>query len=440
MKIKFWSLLLILCLTLIGGCSGGGEEEKSEVQLKREQREAEFQQGLSKKDISTENDITYGPEVKTKGKDKVSGIYDRPREMRIGVIGPETGELSEFGTKTLEGVLLAAERLNSSGGLNGKKVEIIHYDSGGTPKGASTATAKIITDDNVIAIIGSPTGEITFNATQLANTSHTIFVSAGTRRRLGDSGPYIFRNALPDDIAVKRLMEYALKEKGCKDFALVTSMSNDYSHQLSSLFKSEIFDKGSNLVADMHLWAKDTANISAEEMSIEREIKEIKSKKPQCIIYTGESEEGAQLMREARRQGLDVPMVGSEDLFSHEFIELGKDAVVGSILYTGYSPDWEEKQLKNFIEDYKKKKGMSPDKIAALGYDTFNIIAKAIAEAGSTETPKVRDAMMNLKDFPGITGKTSFNEDREPLKPPFLYKVVKDESGVRFSFIGIGNP
>jgi len=73
-------------------------------------------------------------------------------------------------------------------------------------------------------------------------------------------------------------MEYAIKKEGYRDFALVTSMSNDYSHQLSSFFKREIFDSGSNLVADIHLWSKDTSNISEAETSIKEQIKEIKTK------------------------------------------------------------------------------------------------------------------------------------------------------------------
>src|SRR3990172_6481376 len=268
MWIRSCALFFILCLTLTG-CSSQ-EEEKSEIDKRREQRESEWQQGLAKKGIKTDTELTYGPEMRLEsGKDS----SERPREMKIAVIGPETGELSEYGTKTLEGVLLAAEKINAAGGVLGKKVEIIHYDSKSGTKEASIATAKII-KENVIAIIGSPTGEITFNATQMANTHHTIFLSAGTRRRLGDSGPYIFRNTLTDDLAVKKIMDYAFKEGAYRDFALVTSMSNDYSIQLSALFKNEIIELGGNLVTDMGLWSKETANVKEAEMSLKDQVKE----------------------------------------------------------------------------------------------------------------------------------------------------------------------
>ena len=429
MRIRSCALFFILCLALTG-CSSQ-EEEKSEIDKRREQREAEWQQSLAKKEIKTGSELTYGPEMRLEsGKDS----SERPREMKIAVIGPETGELSEYGTKTLEGVLLAAEKINAAGGVLGKKVEIIHYDSKSGTKEASIATAKII-KENVIAIIGSPTGEITFNATQLANTSHTVFLSAGTRRRLGDSGPYIFRNTLTDDVAVRKIMEYTLKEEGYRDFALVTSMNNDYSIQLSALFKNEIIEQGGHLVADLSLWSKETANVKEAEMSLKDQVKEMKTKRPQAIIYTGDAEEGAQLMIEAKRQGLKVPMIGGEDLFSHGFIDLGKDAVLGSILYTGYAPDWEDERLKGFIREYKNKNGKSPDKVVALGYDAFNIIAKAIADAGSTNPSKVRDTLMNIKGFTGVTGVMSFTEEREPLKSPFLYKVTKDGDGAKFSLI-----
>ncbi|HKZ71633.1 MAG TPA: ABC transporter substrate-binding protein, partial [Nitrospirota bacterium] len=369
MRIRSCALFFILCLALTG-CSSQ-EEEKSEIDKRREQREAEWQHSLAKKEIKTGSELTYGPEMRLEsGKDS----SERPREMKIAVIGPETGELSEYGTKTLEGVLLAAEKVNAAGGILGKKVEIIHYDSKSATKEASMATAKII-KERVIAIIGSPTGEITFNATQLANTHHSVFLSAGTRRRLGDSGPYIFRNTLTDDVAIRKIMQYVKKEWGYTDFALVTSMSNDYSIQLSALFKNEIIEQGGNLVADIGLWSKETANVKEAEMSLKDQVKEITTKRPQAIIYTGEAEEGAQLMIESKIQGLKVPMIGGEDLFSRGFIESGKDAVLGSIFYTGYAPDWEDERLKSFIREYKNKNGKSPDKVVALGYDAFNIIA-----------------------------------------------------------------
>ncbi len=428
--IKFCSLFLIICLALTG-CSSQ-EEEKSEIDKRREQREAEWQQSFAKKEIKTEAELTFGPEMRLESGKDSSG---RPREMKVAVIGPETGELSEYGIRTLEGVLLAAEKVNAGGGILGKKVEVIHYDSKSATKEASIVTAKIM-KERVIAIIGSPTGEITFNTTQMANTHHTIFLSAGTRRRLGDSGPYIFRNTLTDDVAVKKIMEYVFQEGGYRDFALVTSMNNDYSIQLSALFKNEIIERGGNLVADLGLWSKETANVKEAEMSLKDHVKEIKAKRPQAIIYTGEAEEGAQLMIEAKRQGLKVPMIGGEDLFSNNFIGLGKDAVLGSVFYAGYASDWDDEHLKGFIREYKNKNGKAPDKVAALGYDAFNIIAKAIADAGETNPDKVRDALMNMKGFSGVTGITSFTEDREPVKSPFLYKVTQDGSGVKFSLIG----
>jgi len=271
-KSSVFSILLLLLLSLFSGCDK--TEEKSELDIKREQREAAWKQTEKELKKKGDSSVTYGPEMGVKSAERAS---ERPREMKIAVIGPETGELADYGIKTLEGVMMAAEEINSTGGIAGKKVEVIHYDSKSTTGGASALVEKL-KEDNVIAIIGSPTGEISFSVLQMSNMYRTVFVSAGTRRRLGDSGPFIFRNTLPDDVAVNRLMEYAIKKEGYRDFALVTSMSNDYSHQLSSFFKREIFDSGSNLVADIHLWSKDTSNISEAETSIKEQIKEIKTK------------------------------------------------------------------------------------------------------------------------------------------------------------------
>lgn len=347
-----------------------------------------------------------------------------PRDMKIGVLGPETGELAEYGKKTLAAAELAVAEINARGGVLGKKLELLHMDN----KNDSETTNNIMSEmirQKVVAVVANPTGWSTFGPISLANEYHTILFSAGTRRKMGHSGDYVFRNTVPDEIAAAEIIKYAATKLSYKDYALITVMDDDYSVTLSGLFKKGVFDTGGQIVAETYLMSG-AAESAAQYADVVAEIK--KKGTVQAIIYTGGAGAG-KLLKEARKQGIKAPIIGGEELHSASFLQEAGDTAVDSILYTGYVSSAE---TAKFNEAYRAKTKSEPDAMAALAYDAVMMIAKAIEKADSTAPNKVRDALAGLKECVGITGVCSFDGGGEPLKKPFLLKVSRQGNGLAF--------
>lgn len=343
------------------------------------------------------------------------------RPLIIGIVGPETGEEASYGTSVVEGALAAARRFNAQGGVAGKEIKVLHFDD----KSNIELTNKIVQDlisQGAIAILAAPTGSSTFAPVHLVNESKTIFISVGSRRHLKGSGPYVFRAAVPDELATEDLIKYAITELGYVNYVLVTASDNDFSLDLSSMFKKAL-DKHHGAIkieADTYDAFTGGHNIGAVIGAIKKSPDTLHG-----VIYTGGASEAVLLAQELRKAGLTLPVIGGEDLFSEEYLK-GGDAVNETLLYTTFSADNKSAKMDEFIKDYGKAK---PDRFAALAYDAFMLVADAIKGAGSTDTSKVREALINRKECVGVTGKTSYTSENMPIKHPIICKIKKGESG-----------
>lgn len=353
---------------------------------------------------------------------------ERDRALKVGVIGPQTGEEARYGLAVLEGIRMAAERFNADGGLDGHDIEIVHHDNSGGSAQAHSITSDMISQ-NVVAIFSAPTGASTFAPTQLINASDTIFISIGTRRKIGRSGKYIFRFSLSDEIAVDEMLKYCVNDLGLQNFALVTSSSYDYSLSISSVFKQAISKSGGQILIESDTY--DTYTGSRNLQSVVTALKNAPSEL-QAVIFTGGAEEAALLARAVKGAGLSLPLIGGEDLFVEDFLRQGGDAVDGALLYTTFSPDDDAPQTVQFMRDHLGRTNANPDRFTALAFDAFTQLSEALKTAGSLKSSDVRNAMVNMKESKGVTGVSHWSEAGEPIKKPFLYRVEGGKSGGKF--------
>lgn len=357
---------------------------------------------------------------------KEAAIPKEERPLIIGVIGPETGEEASYGISVVEGVLAAAKRFNAQGGIGGKEIKVLHFDDQ-SDMGLATKIAKDLISQRVIAIIAAPTGSSTFSPIYLVNDAKTLFVSVGSRRHLKATGPYVFRTAVPDDLATEDLIKYAVTELGYINYALVTSANYEFSLDLSSMFRRAL-DKYNGVIKVQ----TDSYDTFAGGQNMGAVVSAIKASQDPLhgVIFTGGADEGILLAQEMKKAGLTLPIIGGEDLFSEEYLKSG-DAVNETLLYTTFSADSKSQKMTEFMEDYGKAK---PDRFAALAYDTFFLLADAIKESGSTDPSVVREALINRKDCEGVTGKTSFTSENMPIKHTTICRIKKGDSGER-SFV-----
>ncbi|GAB4296558.1 MAG: ABC transporter substrate-binding protein [Desulfuromonadia bacterium] len=339
--------------------------------------------------------------------------------VKIGFLGALTGDIAMFGKPTLDGMKMAAEEVNAAGGVLGKKIEIVESDNRGDKQEGAAVTQKLISRDNVVAIVGDPTTGITKVAAPIAQKSQVVLLSAGaTGPGVVEIGDYIFRDTLLDSVAIPACIDYFAKDLGYKRVAVITSDNNDYSVGLSQTFRDAAKGKGIVIVAD--------EKIKDGDKDFSAQITNIKAKKPDVIFFSGYYTEAALIMKEARKQGVTANMFGGDGLFSPKLIELGGDAVEGTMAALGFSPEQASPVTAKFVEAYKRKfNGAEPGLFDAQGYDAVMLLVDAMKRANSTDPKVFKTALAQTKNFEGVSGTITIRENREPIKSPLALLQVK---------------
>jgi len=339
--------------------------------------------------------------------------------IRIGFLGALTGDVAMLGVPTLAGMKMAAEDINAAGGVNGRKIEIVEADNRGDKQEGASVTQKLISRDNVVAIIGDPTTGITKVAGPIAQKAQVVLLSAGaTGMGVVEIGDYIYRDTLLDSVAIPALLEYFVKNLKFRKVAMITSDNNDYSVSMSQLFRDAAKADGIEIAAD--------EKIKDGDKDFSAQMTNIKAKNPDIIFFSGYYTEGALLMKEARKQGIKVNMFGGDGLFSPEFIKLGGEAVEGSMPYVGFSPEQASPVTARFIDAFKaKNNGALPSLFEAQGYDAVKLIAAAMTTTKSIDPKVFKEAVAGTRNFEGVSGAITIGANREPIKSPLFLLEVK---------------
>jgi branched-chain amino acid transport system substrate-binding protein len=304
------------------------------------------------------------------------------------------------------------------------------FDTGGSVSGARDGVEALIRT-RVVAIVGAATGEVSFAANKTLNENQMIMISAGSRRRLGDTGPYNFRNSLGDSDGVGGLVEWIRNNRPWKKFALFSSVVNDYSIQLNAIFKSELVKRKMNITHELYVWGAGMDNVNPEERGVGPQLKQMANNPPDAVVFTGEDSEAADLVREMRKMGIKIPVIGTEDMMTKAFSGLG-DLAAGTVVFSGFDPDSKKPKTAAFVKAYTAKYKKAPTRMAALSYDSYRILAQALEKAESLRPSHMRKALMSVKDFDGVTGATSIGATREAAKIPFIFEMRKIGDGYGF--------
>ena len=350
-------------------------------------------------------------------------------ELVIGIQGPETGNLAVYGQKTLAGAKLAVDEINAAGGVNGNTIKLVNYDSRGDKAEAANATQRLINKDKACGIIGEPTSGATFVIGPIADRAKTVLISAGaTAKGVTDKKPFVFRDTLLDSDGGPSTVKFIMEKFGWKNFALITSVNNDYSVGLSAIFKKAVQDFGGKIVAEQ--------TISDGDTDFSAQITSLKSSKPQAIIFSGYYPEGSLILLEARKQGVNAPIVGGDGLLAPDLWNVAKDAAIGSIVYAGFSPEAKAKKVQDFVA--KMKTRGEADMFSAQGYDAVYLLANAMKKANvnNCADPKqrtaMRDALAGIPGFDGVSGQMKFDSEGNAIKKPFIQEVSKKVDGTYF--------
>ncbi len=417
-------------------------DTNSTPEMRRAQREAEFQNKIKNQKhkqapvVNSSTDNRSGPEAGFGVKTEDQIAQEKERKPRIAVLGPLTGELEKYGHEALEGVELASEELDDKGGVKGVEYELLVLDTKGSIASTQRAINALL-EYKTLAIVGAGTGEVSFGANKFINENQLIKLSAGSRRRLGDTGPYNFRNTLDDTDAISGVLDYIKKNKKWHRFGIFSSVVDDYSIKLSATYKIGLLNAGMIVSHELFFWGSAMSNIGADESSIEGQVKMLKKDPPDALVFTGSVEEAVEILTLLKKAGLKIPLLATEDIVDPDFIALGELAV-GTMIHSGFNADSNNPVVKRFVSAFTKKFHHTPTRLSALAYDSFNMIIDAVKRAPSLRPSHVRQALVDTKNFVGVTGPTSVNEVGESSKSPFIFEFRKKGDG--YGFVSVKEP
>jgi len=335
-------------------------------------------------------------------------------EIKIGTIGPLTGDVATYGISTKNGVEIAVDQVNESGGINGKKVVLISEDTRGDQTEAANAASKLIERDKVVAIVGGVISAETMTAGPIANDFGVVMISSSsTAKGIPEIGDYIFRNCLSDEVQAVQLAEYAVNELGLKKFAIMFT-NNDYGVSLRNAFEAKAQEIAEVVGVETY---------NDGEKDFRAQLTKLKGANPDALYIAGYYTEAAKIAQQAKEQGLNVQVLGADGFYSPVLIELGGEAVEGAIFTAGFFTDDPSESAQNFVKAYKEKFKEEPDMFAAQAYDAAMILLTALKNTDGQGGEALQKEMLNTKDFPGITGTTSFTEIGDALKDIIILKV-----------------
>src|SRR6185436_9360769 len=336
--------------------------------------------------------------------------------IRVGEFASLNGSEASFGRSSHDGTVLAFEEINAAGGVLGKKLELIYEDDQSKDGESATAVKKLISRDKVVAILGEVASGRSLEAAPICQQFKVPQISpSSTNPRVTQMGDYIFRVCFEDRFqGGVVLAKFALNSLKSKRAAILTVVSAPYSVGLGTYFKEQYIAGGGQIIAEQK-YTKDDKDFKAQ-------LTAIKGFNPEAIFIPGYYSQVTLIALQARELGFTVPIFGGDGWEAPELIQGpgAAEALEGCYFSTHFSPDQEGSKAKEFVAKYEKKYGARPDAMGALGYDSVLVLVDAIKRAGTTDGPKLRDALATTKDIDGVTGKTTLDADRNARKPAVI--------------------
>ncbi|GIM44896.1 ethanolamine utilization protein EutJ [Collibacillus ludicampi] len=339
---------------------------------------------------------------------------DNGSTIKIGADLELTGGQASYGTSALKGIQLAAEEINNAGGINGKKIEIVQADDSSKPEESTRAAQKLISQDKVVAIIGTSTSTNTLAAVQVVQDKKIPMITpTATNAKVtvnnGKVNSYVFRACFIDPFQGSVMANFATQNLKAKTAVVYIDTSSDYSKGLAKSFEDTFKKNGGQILSEESYQQNDS--------DFKVVLTRIKERNPDVIYVPGYYNEVGKIVKQAREMGIKAPFMGGDGWDAPQLVDIaGKENLNNTFISNHYAADDPDPVIQKFVSAFKTKYGSAPDGFAVLGYDAMNMLADAIKRAGSADPSKIRDALEATKDFKAVTGTLTLDQNHDPIK------------------------
>jgi len=349
--------------------------------------------------------------------------------IKIGVAAELSGAVATYGTDISHGAQMAVDEINAAGGIKGKQIELVTYDTKSDPAQATTMATKLMTQDKVVAVVGPATSGSFMATIPVANANKVPVVSgsatadAATVDANGNVQPFAFRTCVSDSFQGSAAATFARQTLGAKTAVIYMDNSSDYGKGLAKTFNDAFTAAGGTIV--------DTQSYVAGDTDFNAALTKIAGEQFDVLYIPGYYQEGGLIIKAARGMGINQPVLGADGFDSPTLLELGGAQALNNVYFTNhYSSLSQDPKVQAFQAAFKAKYGADPSGFNAMGYDTMNFIADAINRATSIDGQSIADAMAATKDFSAVTGMITVDAHHNAIKD---IVVIKLKDGVQDS-------
>lgn len=337
--------------------------------------------------------------------------------IHIALSAPITGNYAEYGLTFKKAIELAIRHINAEGGINGRPIELVIGDSKGLPKESATLAQKFTSDSRIVAQLGDFTSTCSLAAQSIYDRAEMVQLTpTSTHPDFAPGSPYSFSIAGKQTEEGPFMARFAVETLQKKRIAFMY-VNNDWGIAMKENFIKAARQLEAEIVAD-EAYFDGTTDFTAI-------LTKFRALKPDLLYLTSMYNDGALISKQRQKLGWnDVTVMGAGSLYSPKFLELGGEAVENVYTSCVFFPDDPRPEVRQFVKGYEEAYQQTPNVFAAVAYDSLHLLAHAIQQAG-TDRKAIRDALAQIKDFPGVTGRITFSKAGDVVKE-YRKMYVKD--------------
>lgn len=362
-----------------------------------------------------------------------AAVPSHAKEILIGLITPLSGDVKTYGESVRNSFLIAVEEANAKGGVAGMKIRYVIQDDKNDATEAANVANLLVNQHRVKAIVGAVTSKATIPVSDIIQaakiptltptaTNPKVTVADGKRK------DFMFRSCFIDPFQGMVMAKFSRETLKKERAAVLFDASNDYSKGTAEVFRDGFRKLGGASVA-FEAYGKDDVDFSAL-------LTKVKASGADVMFLPDYYNKVGLIAKQAQEKGLKVQLVGPDGWDSPDLVKIAGSAIEGGYFSNHYSPDDRRPEVVAWVKKYREKHGQVPDALGTLAYDGTNLLLEAIRKAGSDDPGKIRDALASIRDFHGVTGKSTLDRNGDSVKSAAIVKI----EGGRQKFVKMVNP
>jgi branched-chain amino acid transport system substrate-binding protein len=346
-----------------------------------------------------------------------STLIDK-KPVRVGFVAQMTGKQAELGVQERNGVILAVERINAAGGINGRRIELVIRDDFGTPEKAQAADDELV-KEGVVAIIGHATsgqavaGLKVTNAAQMAMISPTVSTPA-----LSGQDDYFFRVYPTFKDSSQAFAEHVFKTEGLKRLAIIRDTDNA---AYAETYRTTFADRFTALNGVI---AKEASFSSSKHPDFSSLLAALNDGQAEGLMIIASDIDTALIAQKVRLMNWNVPLFTSAWAQTETLISKGGKAVEGMKLEQSFAAASQAPAFLDFKAHFQNRFGQPPTFGAAFGYEAAMVLTAALKTTGG-EATGLKKAILETRNFKGLIDEFSLDQFGD-VKRPFYLSAVDD--------------